>query len=113
MYLAIIVSCMSTVKPFLYKVQPWVREISTRRSQYSKTSDAQEKQLRPPQQLGEHSFSDNSDTIRVENSFEVEHEDVENDLESGMSLPNLDRVDIPDPYMAFRKSGNWSAQRHV
>ncbi|MCJ1389993.1 hypothetical protein MMC18_002851 [Xylographa bjoerkii] len=109
MYLAIIVSCMSTVKPFIYKVRPWVREISTRHSQYSKPSNTLEKQLSPPRKSGGHSFSDNSDTIRVENSFEVEHEDVERKRESGISYPNLSRVDIPDPYLELRRSRNWGS----
>ncbi|MCJ1380188.1 hypothetical protein MMC17_003291 [Xylographa soralifera] len=110
MYLAIIVSCMSTVKPFLYKVRPWVREISTRRSQYSKTSYTLQKQVSPPRRSGGQSFSDNADTIRVENSFEVECEDVQRKREFGMRYPNLSRVDIPGPYLELRRSGNWGVE---
>ncbi|MCJ1401862.1 hypothetical protein MMC11_005079 [Xylographa trunciseda] len=114
MYLAIIVSCLSTVKPFLYKVRPWVREISTRRSQYSRTSDSLVKQgSSPPRRTGGQSFSDTSDTIRVENSFEVEHEDVERKEEVGMDYQDLSGVDIPEPYLELRRSRNWGAEERV
>ncbi|MCJ1421765.1 hypothetical protein MMC32_008132 [Xylographa parallela] len=114
MYLAIIVSCMSTVKPFLYKVRPWVREMSTRHSQYSKTSNTLDKQVSmPPKRSGGHSFSDNADTIRVENSFEVECEDLRRAGEFGMGYPDLSRVDIPGPCLELRRSGNWGAGGQV
>ncbi|MCJ1284572.1 hypothetical protein MMC26_003905 [Xylographa opegraphella] len=111
MYLAIIVSCMSTVKPFLYKVRPWVREISTRHStQNSKTSYALEKQgFVPPRPSGGRSFSETADTIRVDNSFEVECEDGLGKREFGVSYPDLSRVDIPGPGLELRRSGNWAA----
>jgi len=102
MYLAIIVSCMSTVKPFLHKVRPWARQISTRRSQYSKTSDALEKHVLPPRPLGGHSFSDTSDTIIVGNSFDLEHEAAGTMKDPGMGNPPLSHAYIPDPYLDMR-----------
>ena len=67
----------------------------------------------PPKRSGGHSFSDNADTIRVENSFEVECEDLRRAGEFGMGYPDLSRVDIPGPCLELRRSGNWGAGGQV
>ncbi|MCJ1411520.1 hypothetical protein MMC19_005610 [Ptychographa xylographoides] len=47
MYLAIVISCMSSFRAFLSKGPPWVRSVSTRRSRISDSMETRERQYHP------------------------------------------------------------------
>ena len=96
MYLSIILSCMATFKPFLYKIRPWYRERSSKRSQYSKASGGNGQKI-PSYAKKQSSSSQGSKTIMVNNSFDIE-------LEKGSGSSAVTSVDMPSRPHGFGAS---------